>query len=743
MQKQTFRLGNYRLLNILCSSSSFALVLFGLFVILPPVPVYNPVQADGTYLVSSPVSATITMTVPTNNVTVAANPNANFVSNAITASVTTDNYTGYKLSANLSGANTALSHTTPEASDTVPSITANYVASSFPTNYWGISVDNTNYSPAPSSASSSFVIKNHTAAISNQSSSLYIGAKVSNNQTSGTYTNNIVLTSLVNPADYKITYNKNTTDTVSNLPDIKQGQVTANANTLSTNTPTRTGYTFLGWSESSSATTASWSAGSTFYLDATKNNTNINLYAVWKINTYTVTFNVNEAGYGTVSRSTQTANYGSVVSTSGATATVAGTNTTATAASQTAQYSYAFSSWTNGCGNTVTGNCTITANFSRTTRSYTVTFNVNEASYGTVNRSTQTVTYGGTVSISGATATVAGTATTATPSTSYIFNNWANGCGNTVTDNCTITANFAKPTLANITYMQEMTSDICTATRTPSTTDGSNTSQYKLIDNRDNKEYFVAKLADGKCWMTQNLDLDLSTAKTLTASNTDISANWTPVRSTIATSNLASWDDSYTSPYSYDPGDTYYYTSNSNSDDIKYTSLSACTGAGHTADDCKHYHVGNYYNFSAAIASNNSSNLTSQYQDAPNSICPKGWRLWRANHNENEAGEMSNLLAIYGLISSPSLITREWKNWGASAFNAFKVAPFFMSRYGVVAWGVVHGDGSDANFWSSTIYSSIDSYMMNFNYSSVRPQYYGNFADGNRVGGFPIRCVAR
>ena len=58
--------------------------------------------------------------------------------------------------------------------------------------------------------------------------------------------------------------------------------------TLSSTKPTRTGYTFLGWSTSSSATSASYSAGSTYSANA-----NATLYAVWRVNTYTITYNAN------------------------------------------------------------------------------------------------------------------------------------------------------------------------------------------------------------------------------------------------------------------------------------------------------------------------------------------------------------------------------------------------------------------------------------------------------------------
>ena len=46
---------------------------------------------------------------------------------------------------------------------------------------------------------------------------------------------------------------------------------------------------------------------------------------------------------------------------------------------------------------------------------------------------------------------------------------------------------------------------------------------FALRDTRDGKKYIVRRLADGNCWMTQNLNLDLYTGMTLTSNDTDIS----------------------------------------------------------------------------------------------------------------------------------------------------------------------------------------------------------------------------
>jgi len=61
--------------------------------------------------------------------------------------------------------------------------------------------------------------------------------------------------------------------------------------TLSSAIPTRTGYTFIGWSTSKTATTATYQPGDTYSKDA-----NVTLYAVWKessTETYTITYDAN------------------------------------------------------------------------------------------------------------------------------------------------------------------------------------------------------------------------------------------------------------------------------------------------------------------------------------------------------------------------------------------------------------------------------------------------------------------
>lgn len=72
--------------------------------------------------------------------------------------------------------------------------------------------------------------------------------------------------------------------------------------TLPNDKPYRSGYTFLGWSTNSNASSASFQPGATFYMNAS-----VTLYAVWKGKTYTVSYNANG---GTGAPPSQTKHHG-------------------------------------------------------------------------------------------------------------------------------------------------------------------------------------------------------------------------------------------------------------------------------------------------------------------------------------------------------------------------------------------------------------------------------------------------
>lgn len=97
---------------------------------------------------------------------------------------------------------------------------------------------------------------------------------------------------------YKITYNANGGSGAPSAQTKWKDQTL----TLSSTKPTRTGYSFQGWATSSSATSATYSAGGSYTA-----NSAATLYAVWKANTYTVKYDANG---GTGAPGNQTKTYG-------------------------------------------------------------------------------------------------------------------------------------------------------------------------------------------------------------------------------------------------------------------------------------------------------------------------------------------------------------------------------------------------------------------------------------------------
>ena len=160
------------------------------------------------------------------------------------------------------------------------------------------------------------------------------------------------------------------------------------------------------------------------------------------------------------------------------------------------------------------------------------------------------------------------------------------------------------------------------------TTSGDN--QISLIDTRDNKLYYVAKLADGNCWMTENLDLDIDQNKTYTAADTDLgyasndeqngggngsgTYTWKPSESTHPTNEIGTgnWkgygsQQSYSNtsngenvPQSYDPGEYCYSNAISSSGSLNQQTI-ACKKHQEVAGSNPHYYLGNYYNYAAAV----------------------------------------------------------------------------------------------------------------------------------------------
>ena len=303
-----------------------------------------------------------------------------------------------------------------------------------------------------------------------------------------------------------------------------------------------------------------------------------------------------------------------------------------------------------------------------------------------------------------------------------------------------ILPDIAKPVipLMQMTYMQDITPEGCAAS--------SENDTKQLIDKRDGKTYWVAKLADGNCWMTQNLELDLSTDTPLTSELSDVTSSWTPTSSTYTSAQDGTNNNTLVQSWSL--GKYVWKTPNSANACSPDTNLSESSCApywqdassmtpmttyrtdGVSVDDNTydaHYLAGSYYSWNAATAGTGSS-ATSSYAEATDSICPAGWQLpYSGTNNNSKSGSFYNLLNQYGFTSSTG-----------SGTNSIIRAPLFFVRPGYVhpEGHYLASAGNYGFYWSSVAYLSSAAYNLYFFSSDVRPS-----GSSYRCVGQPVRCV--
>ena len=298
-----------------------------------------------------------------------------------------------------------------------------------------------------------------------------------------------------------------------------------------------------------------------------------------------------------------------------------------------------------------------------------------------------------------------------------------------------------EPVLNTITYMQDMTPELCASAPLNDTA--------RLIDKRDGKYYWVAKLADGNCWMTQNLELDLSTDIPLTSELSDVTSSWTPTNSTYTSAQYGTIDNTLVQSWNLGkyvwktPNSTSYCEPDTNLSESScasywqnvsnWTSMTQYRTDGVTYDANtqtydSHYLAGNYYSYVAATAGTGTL-ATSDFAKATDSICPKGFELPTSGDSFNSTpGSFYNLLNQYGLTSSPT-----------SGDNNIVKTPLFFVRSGYfTSLGLyLYRAGDNGNYWSSVADSSSYAYLLAFTSSYVLPPY-----SDNRYDGHSVRCVA-
>ena len=149
-----------------------------------------------------------------------------------------------------------------------------------------------------------------------------------------------------------------------------------------------------------------------------------------------------------------------------------------------------------------------------------------------------------------------------------------------------------------------------------------------LKDTRDNQVYAVAKLADGNCWMIENLRLDSANSTDNTKAQ-----GFGGVFAGLPNSELASFNSSMIANSLYTT-DTASSSLNiiAGGDNLQYriprfNDASSGSISTLTANTQVAYSYGNYYNFAAIKANTGEMDTTATSEWSGTSICPKGWRL--------------------------------------------------------------------------------------------------------------------
>ncbi len=242
-----------------------------------------------------------------------------------------------------------------------------------------------------------------------------------------------------------------------------------------------------------------------------------------------------------------------------------------------------------------------------------------------------------------------------------------------------------------------------------------------LTDNRDQNVYAVAKLADGNCWMVENLRLD-GTA-TITSENTN-----NPVSGFALGSSSDSWctDSNATcidQPF-YNKNNTNTNGKNSNNEDLIPTPSMPRSISDN--DNVQWHGYGNYYNWYAATAGNGTYSFYDEYEDVEGDICPSGWSLplGTATYiNYGKKSQFNDLVrAITGGNNGNNYLIRSYP-------TNFMYSGFWYNN-------MAYSRNSEGDYQTRNAQYYSGNYVFNTSTASTNS---GN----QKYNGFSVRCISR
>ncbi|MBR2659657.1 hypothetical protein IKD60_02765, partial [Candidatus Saccharibacteria bacterium] len=522
-------------------------------------------------------------------------------------------------------------------------------------------------------------------ATSSSQTSISVNVNAATDKSSGIYKNELVFTAIANPipVDYTLTFNKNTEDTVANLPDPLTATTMATSYTFTIPDTSgegtlpaieREGYNLVGWSTSATERQGSGSgpdglyvAGDTYTVvaddsgnpDYTTHGTgNATLYAFWE-----------EAFSCVANQICYNPNGADVVGEMENQTTVYMTSTTSGGSTDSTALSGSTTEFT-----------LYSPNYSRT-------------GYGFAGWNTK----------ADGTGTMFGPNQTLTTSDSTLTSAMQSDLG-------------SKGLIFHAIWVPSA-GDLQTWTGCSSLTQGSVTA---LTDSRDSQTYAVAKLADDKCWMIENMRYKPTAGTETTSFSTsnpgDQQYSLTNIDRTLDPRAVSSQGSPYYQWYSY--GGQYSWLS----------SINTTTNGS-----------SNYSNWNTATSSYTTTGTTMAARTATDAvknanICPAGWRLPRVAYNsyvDANAGSNSDFPYLQNALNSQYTYTSTFassNNWRKYP-NNFVFAGRWSGAY-------ASDRGTRGDYWSSSVYNSSSAYYLYFYSTYVDPANYVSKSLGHSV-----RCV--
>ena len=269
-----------------------------------------------------------------------------------------------------------------------------------------------------------------------------------------------------------------------------------------------------------------------------------------------------------------------------------------------------------------------------------------------------------------------------------------------------------------------------------------------LIDQRDNQTYAIAKLADGKCWMIENLRLDNSATLTITNTNKPLNDG-----ANVTLKHSYSDTETYnTLSASQGPTTTAWcttITASCNDQSMLFTGNTTNRASNPTTNSGSMYSYGNYYNWYSATAGRGTYNFSTNNNSVAGDLCPAGWRLPKGGDKtrieSNDDNEFWNLTvdALNGGVTPAnySSSTAPYYTGTTEAGPVDKKLRSYPNNYlysGYVSGGSLVNRGSYGGFWSSTAYSTNSAYNLLLGRSDVGPGSVSNY----KYIGSTVRCIA-